>query len=162
MKKKEWIEQIIKVVIKEAKKGRAVLIINEGIKKSKIIYDKINNKNSIYIKQLKEYTRSDFKHQKININTILKEGEVIITTNLGGRGTDIKVSEDVDKNGGMHVILTFLPSNSRIEKQAFGRTGRQGNRGSYQYIVIKKNPNDTITQMIDERNEIEKKKITKC
>ena len=156
---KEWIEQIIKVVIKEVKKGRAILIINEGIKKSKIIYDKINNKNSIYIKQLKEYTRSDFKHQKININTILKEGEVIITTNLGGRGTDIKLSEDVEKNGGMHVILTFLPSNSRIEKQAFGRTGRQGNRGSYQYIVIKKNPNDTITQMINERNEIEKKRL---
>ncbi len=156
---KKWIEQIINVVIKEVKKGRAILIINEGIKISKIIYDNIKNTNSIYIKNLKEYTRSDFQNHKIIINTILNEGEVIVTTNLGGRGTDIKLSEDVDKNGGLHVILTFLPSNSRIEKQAFGRTGRQGNRGSYQYIVIKKNPNDTITQMIDERNEKEKNRL---
>ena len=156
---KEWIEQIIKVVKKELKKGRAVLIINEGIKKSKQIYNKIMNMNLRYLKTIKEYNRSDFGYQKKYINEILDKGEVIVTTNLGGRGTDIKLSEKVNYNGGMHVILTFLASNSRIEKQAFGRAARQGNRGSYQYIIIKKNPNDTITKMIDERNEKEKKRI---
>ena len=147
------------MVNKEAKKGRGILIINEGIKISEKIYKEIENKKSNYLIKLKKYIRSDFQYQKINVDEILKEGEVIITTNLGGRGTDIKVSKNVEKNGGMHIILTFLPSNSRIEKQAFGRTGRQGNRGSYQYIVVKKNPNDTIIKMINERNEIEEKRL---
>ena len=92
----EWINQIIKVVNKEAKKGRGILIINEDIKISEKIYKKIENKKSNYLIKLKKYIRSDFQYQKINVDEILKEGGVIITTNLGGRGTDIKVSKNVE------------------------------------------------------------------
>jgi len=42
----------------------------------------------------------------------------------------VKPSDEVEKNGGMHVIVTFLPINSRVEAQAFGRTGRQGRKGT--------------------------------
>ena len=79
----EWINQIIEVVNKEAKKGRGILIINEGIKISEKIYKEIENKKSNYLIKLKKYIRSDFQYQKINVDEILKEGEVIITTNLG-------------------------------------------------------------------------------
>lgn len=61
-------------------------------------------------------------------------GEIILATNLAGRGTDIKTDE-IEKNGGMHVILTFIPSNQRVEEQAFGRTARQGKRGTGQMIL---------------------------
>ena len=53
---------------------------------------------------------------------------------MAGRGTDIK-TDGIEKNGGMHVIVTFMPSNQRVEEQAFGRTARQGKSGTGQMIL---------------------------
>ncbi|KAJ8247909.1 hypothetical protein GJAV_G00251960 [Gymnothorax javanicus] len=52
-----------------------------------------------------------------------------------GRGTNIKVTKDVNKNGGLFVILSFLADNERVERQAFGRTARKGHPGSAQIIM---------------------------
>lgn len=72
-------------------------------------------------------------NQELEIQRI-NAGEVIIATNLAGRGTDIK-TDTIEQNGGMHVILTFMPPNQRVEEQAFGRTARQGKCGTGQMIV---------------------------
>ena len=46
------------------------------------------------------------------------------------------MDEIVSKNGGLHVTLSYVPSNIRVEEQAFGRTGRKGATGSARFIVL--------------------------
>jgi hypothetical protein len=61
--------------------------------------------------------------------------EIIIATNIAGRGTSFKTSVDLEAKGGLHVFVTFLPVNQRVEDQAFGRTARQGKSGTAQLII---------------------------
>ena len=65
----------------------------------------------------------------------VRPGDLIIATNLAGRGTDLKTSKELEQAGGLHVILSYLPRNIRIQEQAFGRTARGQNRGTGQFII---------------------------
>ena len=60
-----------------------------------------------------------------------RAGRVTVVTNMAGRGTDIKLAPDVKKAGGLHVIILDTLETSRLERQLFGRAGRQGDPGSY-------------------------------
>src|SRR5262249_53703803 len=60
---------------------------------------------------------------------------VTVATNMAGRGTDIKIASSVRSAGGLHVILTDFHESRRIDRQLFGRAGRQGDPGSHQSIV---------------------------
>lgn len=62
-------------------------------------------------------------------------GHVTIATSMAGRGTDIKVSAEVLAAGGLHVIATEMQANRRIDLQLLGRTGRQGEPGSYELFL---------------------------
>jgi preprotein translocase subunit SecA len=62
-------------------------------------------------------------------------GRVTVATNMAGRGTDIKLDPMVKEAGGLHVVLTEYHESSRIDRQLFGRAGRQGDPGSYESIV---------------------------
>jgi preprotein translocase subunit SecA len=62
-------------------------------------------------------------------------GRVTVATNMAGRGTDIELHPAVKEAGGLHVILTEYHESRRIDRQLFGRVGRQGDPGSYESIV---------------------------
>ncbi|MBS0122651.1 translocase [Thetidibacter halocola] len=64
-----------------------------------------------------------------------RRGAITVATNIAGRGTDIIPGADVLALGGLHVILTEFHESARIDRQLFGRTGRQGNPGSTEAIV---------------------------
>lgn len=57
-------------------------------------------------------------------------GRITIATNMAGRGTDIKLSKGVAELGGLHVIATERHESQRVDRQLFGRAGRQGDSGS--------------------------------
>ncbi|HSE05879.1 MAG TPA: preprotein translocase subunit SecA [Methylomirabilota bacterium] len=62
-------------------------------------------------------------------------GRITVATNMAGRGTDIRLAPGVAERGGLHVIATERHEAGRIDRQLFGRCGRQGDPGSYEAIV---------------------------
>ena len=146
------INEIIEIVMNQ----RAVLVIFKYIEEVNTIYEmllKMGFKKENIIK----YTRNDINEQKNFLNEEIQCGSVILSTNLSGRGTDIKISKLLEMNNGLHVILTFIPTSKRIEAQAFGRAGRKGESGSAQYILYSEK---TFEQLIEERDMREEKDLT--
>lgn len=90
-------------------------------------------------------TERDLPHQLLNARqdseeaTIVAEagrrGRITVATNMAGRGTDIQLEPGIAELGGLHVIATELHEARRIDRQLFGRCGRQGDPGSCQAIV---------------------------
>ncbi len=87
------------------------------------------------------------EHQVLNANQIAEEAEIIaqagqkgkvtVSTNMAGRGTDIRLGEGVEELGGLHVICTEMHDSARIDRQLIGRCGRQGDPGTYrQYLAL--------------------------
>ncbi len=84
-------------------------------------------------------------HQVLNARQDQEEAEVVaragergritVATNMAGRGTDIRLAPDMAAVGGLHVLSTVRHDSTRIDRQLFGRCGRQGDPGSYQVIV---------------------------
>ncbi|KAM9348692.1 LOW QUALITY PROTEIN: protein translocase subunit SecA-like [Symphorus nematophorus] len=132
----EWKSEIKRVVVDQIspnsyRDGRAGLVICETINKANELYEELKN---ITRGKVILYCRSD-RDSLSNIDKELLPGDVIVATNLAGRGTDIKVSKQVNNSGGLFVILSFLSENTRVELQAFGRTARKGAPGSAQVIM---------------------------
>lgn len=61
-------------------------------------------------------------------------GKVTIATNMAGRGTDIKISDEVKRAGGLAIIGTERHESRRVDRQLRGRAGRQGDPGSSQFL----------------------------
>ncbi|MRM93672.1 preprotein translocase subunit SecA [Riemerella anatipestifer] len=84
-------------------------------------------------------------HQVLNAKLHKKEAEIVaeagragvvtIATNMAGRGTDIKLSEEVKDAGGLAIIGTERHDSRRVDRQLRGRAGRQGDPGSSQFYV---------------------------
>eukprot|EP01061_Rhynchopus_euleeides_P025831 TRINITY_DN4201_c0_g1_i5.p1 TRINITY_DN4201_c0_g1~~TRINITY_DN4201_c0_g1_i5.p1 ORF type:complete len:4192 (+),score=1134.89 TRINITY_DN4201_c0_g1_i5:1299-12578(+) len=111
---------------------RAMLIICECIDDLRSIEDRVRSafppstgvRVYTYDRSYREFDRS-----------VLEAGDVVIATNIAGRGTHLGVSEEVERNGGLVVVMSNMPSNLRVENQAFGRTARAGSKGTGTYIV---------------------------
>ncbi|WP_299064763.1 preprotein translocase subunit SecA [uncultured Polaribacter sp.] len=84
-----------------------------------------------------------------------KPGVVTIATNMAGRGTDIKLSNEVKDSGGLAIIGTERHDSRRVDRQLRGRAGRQGDVGSSQfYVALDDNlmrlfGSDRIAKMMD-------------
>ena len=84
-----------------------------------------------------------------------KPGQVTIATNMAGRGTDIKLSDEVKASGGLAIIGTERHDSRRVDRQLRGRAGRQGDVGSSQfYVALDDNlmrlfGSDRIAKMMD-------------
>uniref|UniRef100_UPI0037E76790 uncharacterized protein isoform X2 n=1 Tax=Semicossyphus pulcher TaxID=241346 RepID=UPI0037E76790 len=128
----QWVQTVCETAWKVASNGQVVLVICEDVKTANELHVKMQEEERFKLHQITMYTISE-RH------TIEKAtfsgGSIIIATNLGGRGTDIKVEEKVNECGGLFVLLTHFPRNRRVEKQIFGRTARKGNPGMVQMVL---------------------------
>src|SRR5208337_4661173 len=87
----------------------------------------------------------DVPHQVLNARNEEKEaaiiahagelGAVTVSTNMAGRGTDIRLGKGVAELGGLYVIGTNRHESRRIDNQLRGRAGRQGDPGSSRFFV---------------------------
>ncbi|XP_042263836.1 uncharacterized protein LOC121895074 [Thunnus maccoyii] len=128
----QWIQTVCDTTWKVASRGQVVLVICEDVKTANELHVKMQDEERFKPHQITMYTiseRHNIERDKFS------GGRIIIATNLGGRGTNIKVEKKVNECGGLFVILTHFPRNRRVEKQIFGRTARKGNPGMVQMVL---------------------------
>jgi preprotein translocase subunit SecA len=125
------LERIVADVAETHAVGRPVLIGTRSIDKSEDLS-----------RLLEE---AGLRHVVLNARHIEKEAEIVaeagqlgritVSTNMAGRGTDIKLGDDVRELGGLHVICTELHDSARIDRQLIGRCGRQGDPGTWRQFL---------------------------
>ena len=160
---------VVEEVIACHKKGQPVLLGTVAVETSE------------YISQLLK--RKGVPHNVLNAKNHEREAEIIIdagkkgavtiATNMAGRGTDIKLTDEVKALGGLAVIGTERHESRRIDNQLRGRSGRQGDPGytrfylSFQDELMRRFGSDRMHDMVDklgmDPNEpIESKMVTKA
>ena len=128
---KEKFNAVADEIIKLSNAGRPILVGTTSVdiseKLSRMLQLKGINHNVLNAKQ----------HQREAeiVTEAGKPGNVTIATNMAGRGTDIKISEEVKKAGGLAIIGTERHDSRRVDRQLRGRAGRQGDPGSSLFYV---------------------------
>ena len=122
---------IVEEIKEKHKKGQPILVgtvavetselLSNMLKKEKVPHEVLNAKNN--------------EREAEIIAKAGNKGSVTIATNMAGRGTDIKLSDEVKELGGLCVIGTERHESRRIDNQLRGRSGRQGDPGYSQFCV---------------------------
>lgn len=156
-------EEAVREVLIRHKTGQPVLVVTSTIADTELISHILLEKR--------------VAHSVLNANNayweaqIIKEaglkGMVTVSTGMAGRGTDIRLGPGVRELGGLAVIGIGRMANIRLERQARGRAGRQGDPGSSQFFVSLED--DTVSilgeklleKYIDRDHRISKRKLKK-
>lgn len=128
-------EQKYTAVTKEVKdrhaKGQPVLIGTTSILQSEKVAEYLDKENLSY-----QLLNAKTVEQEVQlISQAGQHGRITIATNMAGRGTDILLGEGVAELGGLHVIGTERHESRRVDNQLKGRSGRQGDLGSSQFLI---------------------------
>ena len=129
--KREKYNAVSEDIIKLNKAGRPVLVGTTSVEISELLSRMLKIKG--------------IKHNVLNAKLHAREADIIaeaghagtvtIATNMAGRGTDIKLTAEVIKAGGLAIIGTERHDSRRVDRQLRGRAGRQGDPGSSQFYV---------------------------
>jgi len=129
--KREKYNAVIEEIGDLVKAGRPSLVGTTSVEVSELL------SRMLKMKGIKHNVLNAKLHQK-EADIVLeagKAGTVTIATNMAGRGTDIKLSQEVKKAGGLAILGTERHESRRVDRQLRGRSGRQGDVGSSQFYV---------------------------
>ncbi len=129
--KREKYNAVIEEVANLSAQGRPILIGTTSVEISELLSKMLGIRN--------------VPHNVLNAKLHKKEADIVeeagnagivtIATNMAGRGTDIKLSDEVKKAGGLAIVGTERHDSRRVDRQLRGRSGRQGDPGSSQFYV---------------------------
>ncbi len=141
---REKYRAVIEEVVRLRKAGRPTLIGTTSVEISELLSRMLD----MYVNP-ETGKREGIPHQVLNAKLHQKEADIValagqstnglgavtIATNMAGRGTDIKLSPEVKKAGGLAIIGTERHESRRVDRQLRGRAGRQGDPGSSLFFV---------------------------
>ena len=129
--KKEKYAAVIDEIVKLREEGRPVLVGTTSVEISELL------KRMLDMRRIPCQVLNAKLHQKEAdiVAQAGKTGTVTIATNMAGRGTDIKLPDEVKKAGGLAIIGTERHESRRVDRQLRGRSGRQGDPGSSVFYV---------------------------
>lgn len=129
--KREKYNAVIEEVTKLSQAGRPVLIGTTSVEISELLSKMLS------IRKVQHNVLNAKLHKKEAdiVAEAGRSGQVTIATNMAGRGTDIKLTDEVKKAGGLAIIGTERHDSRRVDRQLRGRAGRQGDPGSSQFYV---------------------------
>ena len=129
--KREKYKAVIEEIEKMVNEGRPVLVGTTSVEISEMLSKMLS------LRKIEHNVLNAKLHQR-EADIVAKAGQksiVTIATNMAGRGTDIKLSDEVKAAGGLAIIGTERHESRRVDRQLRGRAGRQGDVGSSVFFV---------------------------
>lgn len=130
----KW-QAVVRHALQEAERGRAVLVGVDSVSDSEKLSALLAGAGVPHRVLNASHDEQAGEAERSIIDVAGLPGAITVATHMAGRGTDIQPHADVLARGGLHVINTHLNASARIDRQLYGRAGRQGQPGSYQWML---------------------------